>query len=139
MRYGLPNLLRKLSSAGIGCSCAMSGRVMKASIAVMTAKRKQDTAAPKSESARWRMYTSECPKSNTRSRRSVSCICAQFDLYRQVGQHPATALAPPLGRKTPKPLNWHHRRSRRGSGRIDALASIDSEFSTSYVVHALVI
>src|SRR5664280_1034450 len=98
MRYGLPNLLRKLSSAGIGCSCAMSGRVMKASIAVMTAKRKQDTAAPKSESARWRMYTSECPKSNTRSRRSVSCICAQFDLYRQVGQHPATALAPPLGR-----------------------------------------
>src|SRR5664279_5632348 len=44
-----------------------------------------------------------------------------------------------LGRKTPKPLNWHHRRSRRGSGRIDALASIDSEFPTSYVVHALVI
>jgi len=56
-----------------------------------------------------------------------------------VGQHPATALAPPLGRITPKPLNWHHRRSRRGSGRIDALASIDSEFPTSYVVHALVI
>src|SRR5664280_874772 len=55
------------------------------------------------------------------------------------GQHPATGLAPPLGRKTPKPLNWHHRRSRRGSGRIDALASIDSEFPTSYVVHALVI
>src|ERR1022692_4512486 len=28
------------------------------------------------------------------------------------------------GSKTPKLLNWHHRRSRRGSGRIDALASI---------------
>src|ERR1039458_9996939 len=82
---GLPSLLRKLSSAGIGCSCAMSGRVMKASIAAMTAKRKQDTAAPKSESAKWRMYTSECLKSKTRSRRFVSRSCAQFDLYRQVG------------------------------------------------------
>src|ERR1039458_7943546 len=101
MRYGLPSLLRKLSSAGIGCSCAMSGRGMKASIAVITAKSKQDTAAPKSESARWRMYTSESLKSNTRSRRFVSCSCAQFDLYRQVGQHPATALARRLDVKRP--------------------------------------
>src|SRR5664279_6509386 len=28
------------------------------------------------------------------------------DYSRQVGQHPATALAPPLGRKTPIPLKW---------------------------------
>jgi uncharacterized repeat protein (TIGR03803 family) len=28
------------------------------------------------------------------------------DQYRYVGQHPAIALAPPLGRKTPKPPNW---------------------------------
>jgi len=41
--------------------------------------------------------------------------------------------------RTPKPLNWHHRRSRLGSGRIDARASIDSEFPTPYVVHTRVI
>src|ERR1017187_1781530 len=67
MRYGLPILLRKLSSAGIGCSCARDGRVVKASNAVMTAKRKGDATAPKSETASWRMYTSQFLQGNTRS------------------------------------------------------------------------
>jgi hypothetical protein len=45
----------------------MSGRVVKASKGVMIAKRKRDAAALMSESARWRMYTSEFLQGNTRS------------------------------------------------------------------------
>jgi hypothetical protein len=59
MRYGLPDLLRKLSSAGIGCSRASSGRVVKASNPVTTAKRKRDVAGPKRERASWRIDTSK--------------------------------------------------------------------------------
>ena len=48
-----------------------------------------------------------------------------------LGQHPATALAPPLGRKTPKPPNWLRRFYFRGSGTTNALTSINSEFPWS--------
>src|ERR1035437_5002202 len=67
MRYGLPILLRKLSSAGIGCSCARHGRVVRASNAVMTAKRKRDATAPKRETASRRMYPPYFLQGNTQS------------------------------------------------------------------------
>jgi hypothetical protein len=40
---------------------------MKASNAVITAKRKREATGPESESAGWRIYTSEFLKGNTRS------------------------------------------------------------------------
>src|ERR1039457_7614193 len=42
------------------------------------------------------------------------------DYSPQVGQHPATALAPPLGCKTPKPPNWLSRCYFRGLGTRNA-------------------